>query len=68
MRVLLLHEETGPGGVHTLLQIWQQGLQAQGWTVDAAALRGGRPSLLALLERARQAQVLVEKAAQIAGH
>ena len=59
MRVLLLHEETGPGGVHTLLQIWQQGLQAQGWTVDAALVRGERPSLLALLERARQAQVLV---------
>ena len=59
MRVLLLHEESGPGGVHTLLQIWQQGLQAQGWTVDAVPVREGRPQLLALLERARQAQVLV---------
>ena len=59
MRVLLLHEETGPGGVHTLLQIWQQGLQAQGWTVDAAPVRAERPGLLSLLERARQAQVLV---------
>ena len=59
MRVLLLHEESGPGGVHTLLQIWQQGLQAQGWTVDVAPVREGRPGLLALLERARQAQVLV---------
>lgn len=59
MRVLLLHEESGPGGVHTLLQIWQQGLQAQGWSVDAAPVRDGRPGLLALLERARQAQVLV---------
>ena len=59
MRVLLLHEESGPGGVHTLLQIWQHGLQAQGWTVDAVPVRGERPGLLALLERARQAQVLV---------
>jgi len=59
MRVLLLHEETGPGGVHTLLHLWQQGLEAQGWTVDLAPVREGRPSLLALLERARQAQVLV---------
>ncbi len=58
-RILLLTEEQGHGGVHTLLGVLQAALNAQGWTVQTVNVRTGRPGFLDLLAQARQAQVLV---------
>lgn len=58
-RLLLLTEEQGHGGVHTLLGVLQTALSAQGWTVHTVNVRGQRPGFLELLVQARQAQVLV---------
>ena len=57
--VLLLTEEQGHGGVHTLLTLLQQALKAQGWNVETVNIRHGRPGFLDLLARARRARVLV---------
>ena len=58
-RVLLLTEEQGHGGVHTLLGVLREGLMAQGWQIDSVNVRQDRPGFLKLLARARQARVLV---------
>ena len=58
-RALLLTEEQGHGGVHTLLDLLQQELPALGWQIDTVNVRQGRPGFLKLLSQARQAQVLV---------
>ena len=58
-RVLLLTEEQGHGGIHTLLGVLQRALAEQGWTVETVNVRGDRPGFLDLLAQARQAQVLV---------
>ena len=58
-RVLLLTEERGHGGVHTLLGLLRQGLTAQDWQIDTVNVRQGRPGFLRLLAQARQARVLV---------
>ncbi|MFM7024814.1 MAG: glycosyltransferase [Limnohabitans sp.] len=58
-RLLLLTEEQGHGGVHTLLGLLQQTLTEQGWHVEALPVRQDRPGFLQLLARARQARVLV---------
>ena len=58
-RLLLLTEEQGHGGVHTLLGVLQTALSAHGWTVDTVNVREERPRFLDLLAQARQAQVLV---------
>ncbi len=58
-RVLLLTEEQGHGGIHTLLGLLQTALTRQGWTVETVNVRGQRPAFLDLLAQARQAQVLV---------
>lgn len=58
-RLLLLTEERGHGGVHTLLDLLQQGLSARGWSVDTVNVRHDRPGFLELLARARRARVVV---------
>lgn len=58
-RALLLTEEQGHGGVHTLLDLLLQELPALGWQIDTVNVRQGRPGFLKLLSQARQAQVLV---------
>ncbi len=58
-RLLLLTEEEGPGGIHTLLGVLKQGLADQHWTVETLNVRTKRPGFLKLLNRARQAQVLL---------
>lgn len=58
-RVLLLTEEQGHGGVHTLLVLLRESLSQQGWQVDTVNVRQGRPGLFKMLSQARQAQVLV---------
>ncbi len=58
-RLLLLTEEQGPGGVHTLLGVLQAALSAQGWTVQTVNVREQRPAFLDLLRQARQARVLL---------
>jgi len=58
-RVLLLTEEQGHGGVHTVLGQLREQLTRLGWTVDTVHVRHERPGFLRLLASARQAQVLV---------
>lgn len=58
-RVLLLTEEQGHGGVHTVLGQLRGQLTQRGWTVETVDVRHKRPGLLQLLAKARQAQVLV---------
>jgi glycosyltransferase involved in cell wall biosynthesis len=58
-RILVLSEEQGHGGIHTLLGVLQTTLRAQGWVVHSVHVRKGRPGFLDLLQQARQAQVLV---------
>ncbi len=58
-RVLLLTEEQGHGGVHTVVGQLREQLTRLGWTVEAVNVRNDRPGFLQLLARARQAQVLV---------
>lgn len=58
-RLLLLTEEDGHGGVHTLLGVLRGALSEQGWTAETVNVRLQRPGFLSLLNRARHAQVLV---------
>lgn len=58
-RLLLLTEEHGHGGIHTLLGVLQGTLREQGWSVETVNVRQQRPGFLTLLGLARQAQVLV---------
>ena len=58
-RVLLLTEEQGHGGVHTMLGQLRGQLTQRGWTVETVNVRHERPGFLRLLASARQAQVLV---------
>ncbi len=58
-RVLLLTEEQGHGGIHTLLRVLEHALTEQGWMFETVNVRGQRPAFLDLLAQARQAQVLV---------
>lgn len=58
-QLLILTEEQGHGGVHTVTTVLQQQLQAHGWTVDTAGVRGQVLRPLALWRQARQADVLL---------
>lgn len=58
-RLLILTEEQGHGGVHTVTTVLQAQLQARGWTVATQAVRGQRLSAWTLWRAARQADVLL---------
>jgi len=58
-RLLILNEEQGHGGVHTVSTVLQAQLQARGWTVETQAVRGQRLSPGSLWRAARQADVLL---------
>ena len=58
-QVLLLTEESGVGGVQTMLHWLESGLAERGWQVTRLPVRQGRPSLWACWQAARWAQVLV---------
>ena len=64
-RLLLLHEEQGPGGIHTVLKTLQSSLIAQGWQITSLAVRPWPVGPRALWQAwqawrlARQADVLL---------
>lgn len=58
-QLLILTEEHGHGGVHSVTGVLQQQLLARGWTVGRQPVRGPRIPLLQLWRQARQADVLL---------
>lgn len=58
-QVLLLTEEQGPGGIHTMVSLLSQALHSRGWQVQQVNVRHKRPRFLQLLAMARQAQVVI---------
>ncbi len=58
-RLLWLSEEQGHGGVLTVSALLQQALAERGWTLQLCPVRAGRPPFLALLQQAREAELIV---------
>ena len=58
-RALILCEEQGTGGIQTTLGWLRQTLTAHDWVIEQVGVRTGRPSWLALVQQARQADVLI---------
>ncbi len=58
-RLLWLTEEQGHGGVHTVSGLLHQALAERGWTLQVCPVRAQRPRFLALLEQAREAELIV---------
>jgi glycosyltransferase involved in cell wall biosynthesis len=58
-QLLILTEAHGHGGVQTVTTVLQQQLQARGWTVETAAVRGQPLRAGALWRAARSADVLL---------
>lgn len=57
--VLILTEERGAGGIHTVTGLLQSALAAQGWSVQMQSVRHQRPGFLTLLNLARQASLVI---------
>lgn len=58
-RALLLSEEQGTGGIQTTLGWLRQTLAHHDWAIEQVGVRAGRPTWLALVQQAQQAEVLI---------
>ena len=57
--VLILTEERGAGGIHTVTNHLQSALAAQGWSVQMQSVRHQRPGFLTLFNLARHARLVI---------
>jgi glycosyltransferase involved in cell wall biosynthesis len=58
-RLLIITEEQGHGGIHTVTGLLTEALRNLGWTVDSLAVRGPQAQWRSLWRKARQADVLL---------